>query len=205
MDQPRYELPKQNTMKKQHLITCPIFAKELAVVLPEIAAEPTVRLMDYSVHLNAKTMEKELAGGIAAAQSEGAAISLLVGQECQALQPLSQIAATCKGALPEGRNCLEIILGREKARALQENRTTLMTPAWIRMINNSIADGYWTVEDARLNLGRYQRIILLDFGLEPLDDELIMEFFELTGVPIEIMPVSLDHFKQVVRKLLADP
>ena len=191
-------------MKKQHLITCPIFAKELAVVLPEIAAEPTVLLMAYNVHTNAKTMEEELAGSIAMARAEGAAISLLVGQECQALQPLSQIAANCNGALPEGRNCLEIILGREKARALQENRTTLMTPAWIRMINSSIADGYWTLEDARINLGRYERIILLDSGLEPLDDEMLMEFFELTQVPIEILPVTLEHFKKVVRKLLAD-
>ncbi|MCK4837498.1 MAG: DUF1638 domain-containing protein, partial [Desulfobulbaceae bacterium] len=181
-------------MKKQHLITCPIFVKELAAVLPEIAAEPTVRLMAYNVHSNAKTMEEELASSIATARAEGAAISLLVGQECQALQPLSQIAANCNGSLPEGLNCLEIILGREKARAMQANRTTLMTPAWIRMINSSIDDGYWTVEDARINLGRYERIILLDSGLEPLDDEMIMEFFELTQVPIEILPVTLDHF-----------
>ena len=79
-----------------------------------------------------------------------------------------------------------------------------MTPAWIDMITNSIADGHWTVEDARINLGRYDRIILLDYGLEPQGDEMIMEFFDLTQVPIEIVPVSLDHFKAVVRSLLAD-
>ena len=78
-----------------------------------------------------------------------------------------------------------------------------MTTAWIEMIYKSIADGYWTVDDARINLGRYDRIILLDSGLEPLDDEMILEFFELTQVPIEIVPVSLDHFKQVVAQLLA--
>ena len=188
---------------KNHLISCPIFAKELEAVLPEIAGGPTVKFMDYTVHLDPQAMEDQLGKSIEAAGVEGAAITLLVGQECKALQPIGQIAKACHGSLPTGHNCLEIILGRERARKLQENRTTIMTPAWIRMINNSIADGHWTVEDTRLNFGWYDKIILLDFGMELLEDEMIMEFFELTRVPIEIMEVTLDHFKEVVRKLLA--
>jgi hypothetical protein len=161
--------------------------------------------MDYTIHNSAETMEDELSKSIETAREDGAAISLLVGQECKAQQPISHIADSCCGSLPPGHNCIEIILGRDRAKDLQENRTTIMTPAWIKMIKNSIADGFWTVEDARINLGWYDKILLLDTGLEPLDDNLIMEFFELTQVPIEILPVSLDHFKKVVQKLLADP
>ena len=190
---------------KHHLISCPVFAKELEAVLAEIAAKPTVHLMDYTIHNSSQTMENELSKSIKIAREDGGAISLLVGQECKALQPISNIAATCCGSLPDGHNCIEIILGRDRAKDLQDNRTTIMTPAWIRMINNSIADGYWTVEDARINLGWYNQILLLDSGVEPLDDEMIMDFFELTQVPIEVLPVSLDHFKKVVQKLLSDP
>jgi len=60
------------------------------------------------------------------------------------------------------------------------------------------------VEDARINLGWYDKILLLDTGIEPLSDEMILEFFELTRVPIEILPVSLDHFKKVVIQLLRE-
>jgi hypothetical protein len=190
-------------MHKHHLIACPIFAKELAAVLPEIGAAPVVEFMDYQVHNSATVMTRELARCIEAAEAEGAVISLLVGQECQAQPTLRQIAEGCGALLPEGHNCLEIILGRDEARALAAQRTTLMTPAWIAMINHSISDGHWTVEDARINLGHYDRILLLDTGLVPLDDELLMAFFDLTRVPIEIMPVSLDHFKKVVSQLLA--
>lgn len=200
-----HPFPLALPMKKHHLITCPIFAKELAAVLPELGAEPTVQLMDYRVHNSSKVMEEEVARCVKAAGGEGAAISFLVGKECQALQPLSQIADKCGALLPAGHNCIEIILGRDKARELADNRTTVMTPAWIDMINNSIRDGFWTVEDARINLGHYDRILLLDTGLVPLADEMVMEFFELTQVPIEIVPVSLEHFKNVVSKLLADP
>lgn len=189
--------------RKQHLIACPIFARELAAVLGQAGAGATVHFLDYMVHNRPETMERELARAISSARADGAAISLLVGRECQALQPLAAIAGACGGVLPEGHNCLEIILGRERARALQENRTTVMTPAWIEMINKSIADHFWTVADARINLGWYDKILLLDSGLEPLDEAMIMAFFELTQVPIEIMPVALDHFQKVVRQLLA--
>ncbi len=192
-------------MKKHHLITCPIFAAELAAVLSQSTAMPTVQFMDYRVHFSGELMATEVAKGVATAEIEGAAISFLVGRECESLQPISSIAKNCGGLLPDGLNCLEIILGQEKARELQENRSTVMTPAWIKMITNSIADGHWTMDDARINLGRYDCIILLDFGLEPLSDEMILEFFELTQVVIEILPVSLDHFKQVVDQLLAEP
>jgi hypothetical protein len=185
-----------------HLISCPIFAKELAAVLAEMSLAPAVHLMDYKVHLSSRDMEQELARFIRAAREGGEAISLLVGQECQAQQPISHIAENCHGRMPAEGNCIEIFLGRERARALQEKRTTIMTPGWIEMFNQSITEGFWTVEDARINLGWYDKILLLDPGIEPLSEELILEFFELTQVPIEILPVSLEHFKTVVHQLL---
>lgn len=187
---------------KKHLISCPVFAKELAAVLPELSLGPALHLMNYKVHLSSRDMEHELARSIQAAQDDGGAISLLVGQECQAQQPMSHIAESCCGALPSEQNCIDIFLGQERARALEENRTTIMTPGWIEMFNKSIAEGFWTVEDARINLGWYDKILLLDTGIEPLSDEMILEFFELTQVPIEILPVSLEHFKKVVRQLV---
>ena len=191
-------------MLKQHLISCPIFAKELAAVLPELSLDPALHLMNYKVHLSSRDMEQELARAIQAARDDGGGISLLVGRECQAQQPISHIAEGCHGTLPAEQNCIDIFLGQERARALQENRTTIMTPGWIEMFNESIAAGFWTVEDARINLGWYDKILLLDTGIKPLDDEMILEFFELTQVPIEILPVSLDHFKKVVHRLLAE-
>jgi len=187
---------------KRHLISCPIFAKELAAVLSELSSDPALHLMNYKVHLSSRDMERELARAIRASRAVGGAIALLVGRECQAQQPISHIAESCRGILPSERNCIDIFLGTERARVLQENRTTVMTPGWIDMFNRSIAEGFWTVEDARINLGWYDKILLLDTGIEPLTDEMILEFFELAQVPIEVLPVSLDRFKTVVHQLL---
>ena len=115
---------------KHHLIYCPIFAKELAAVLPELSADPALHLMNYKVHLSSRDMEQELARFIQVARQDGGAISLLVGQECQAQQPIGHIAERCCGTLPSEQNCIDIFLGQERARDLQKNRTTIMTPGW---------------------------------------------------------------------------
>lgn len=190
-------------MTKHHLIACPIFAKELAAVLGEGNQQPAIQFMDERVHFRPEVMRQEVDKGIATAMAKGASCALLVGRECECSKPITEITEGLNARLPEGMNCIEIILGKERAKELQENRTTVMTPAWMEMIANSIKNRHWTVEDARINLGHYDRIIILDFGLEPLSDETILEFFELAQVPIEILPADLDYFRQVVAGLLA--
>lgn len=56
--------------------------------------------------------------------------------------------------------------------------------------------------DVRQNFGRYDRILVLNTGINPLTDEEILEYYELTQVPIEIKQVSLDHFQSKVIEVL---
>lgn len=187
---------------EQHLVICPVLIKELRAVLKEIHGKPTVHPLDYSIHINADIMEQELQQSISTIQSPESDIGILIGAGCQALQPLSEIASHYKAQLPHEQNCIEMILGVERTKKLQENRTAIMTPGWITMMNQSIKDGNWQVEDARINMGWYDQILLLDTGTTPLTDEVIMDFFELIQVPIDVIKVELDHFKQVVSQLL---
>ncbi|MDA3833402.1 MAG: DUF1638 domain-containing protein [Spirochaetales bacterium] len=186
----------------QHIIACPVLALELQAVLNELLAPPQVHLMDYSIHINPDIMEDELHKNIARLDNATDSIALLVGKGCHARQPITTIAHQCSAHLPNKSNCIELILGTEKTKALQQNRTAIMTPGWITMIHQSIKDGNWRVEDARMNLGWYDQILLLDTGVTPLDEETIMAFFELIQVPLDILPVNLAHFKKEVQLLL---
>jgi hypothetical protein len=187
-----------------HIIACPVLAQELQAVLKDLPQFPQVHLMDYSIHINPDMMEDELRKNIAEIDRSTDRISLLVGTHCNSRQPITDIARECDARMPPQANCIELILGIEKNNELQQNRTTIMTPGWIAMMNQSIRDGQWRVEDARMNLGWYDRILLLDTGVIPLDEEIIMDFFELTGVPIDIMQVNLDHLKKEVQSLLQE-
>ncbi len=187
--------------RKKHLIYCPVFKNELQAVLPR-AENLTCHALDYDVHHHPGSMLTQLNEAIGDSQKKGCEFSLLVGKDCECTIPIGTLADENNGRLPDHMNCFEIFLGRKKTLELQQNRTVLMTPGWIEMITNLVADGRWTVEDARLSLGWYDRILLLDTQLEPLDDEAIMEFYDLVQVPIEFMTIDLDHFRGVVEELL---
>lgn len=203
---------KQNTAHVQHLsktsasdkclITCPIFEKELESVLAELNLTPTISYMHYTIHTNPLIMEEQLQEKITAIQEKNINIRFLVGMHCKAIREMTEVVESCQGRIPQAKNCIEMLIGEELSKNLQENRTSLMTPAWVRMITRSIAEGQWSVSEARLNLGWHNKILILDTGVDPLNDEQIMEFFDLTQVEIDILPVDLQHFKTVLQELL---
>ncbi|MEN8199975.1 MAG: DUF1638 domain-containing protein [Thermodesulfobacteriota bacterium] len=184
------------------LIACPIFRRELESVLVELNLVPNIHYMHYTIHNNPLIMEEELREGVEKAAAGGEEVRLLVGMHCKGKRDMAEVVDGCGGRIPQARNCIDILIGDELAKKLQKNRTSLMTPAWIRMINQSIAEGQWSITDARLNLGWYNKILILDTGVDPLSDEQIIEFYDLTQVEIDILPVTLDHFKSLLQDLL---
>lgn len=189
-------------IKETCLISCPIFRKELESVLSELNLTPRINYMHYTIHNSPLKMDEELQDGVERALKTGDDIRFLVGRHCKGKRNVEEVAEDCCGKIPQARNCIDMLIGRELTSELQKNRTSIMTPAWIRMINQSIMEGNWSVTDARLNLGWYNKILILDTGVEALSDELIMEFYDLTQVEIEILPVDLEHFKTLLQDLL---
>jgi hypothetical protein len=184
------------------IIACPIFQRELESVLLELDLAPSIKYMHYTIHNNPLIMEEQLVEKVADAEQSTKNVRFLVGKHCKGKRDMAEVVRGCNGKIPQARNCIDMLIGRELTKELQKNRTSLMTPAWIRMINQSIADGQWSVTDARVNLGWYNKILILDTGVDPLDDEQIMEFYDLTQVEIDILPVDLRHFKALLQDLL---
>jgi hypothetical protein len=46
-------------------------------------------------------------------------------------------------------------------------------------------------------------IVLLDFGRQPIDDMDVLEFFDFTETPVDVVPAALDWFSERVAELLA--
>ena len=190
------------THRDKCLVACPIFRKELESILEELGSAPQINYMHYTIHNSPLRMEEELQENVAKVSETGKEVRLLVGKQCKGIRDMDEVVKDCGGKIPQAKNCIDILIGDELAKKLQKDRTSLMTLAWIRMINQSIADGNWSVTDARLNLGWYNKILILDTGVDPLSDEQIMEFYDLTQVEVEILPVDLDHFKKLIKELL---
>ena len=92
----------------------------------------------------------------------------------------------------------------DRASELENSNTMLMTPAWVRTWPDNMRRILgWNEVDFRMNLGRYDRILVLDSGIHPLSDEETLEFFELVQVPIELEAVNLGYFRTALRNVIA--
>jgi hypothetical protein len=86
----------------------------------------------------------------------------------------------------------------EKKKELEENRKMIMAPYWIRTWPAIMKAFCWNEVDVRINLGRCDRILLIEPEIRPLTDEEILSFFNLVQVPIEVEPMDLTHFRCVL-------
>ena len=185
------------------LIVCPIFEDELKAVLPS-DSELTLHMMDSIIHSNPKLMKQELTNAIAEVRNRNTDICLMVGCECDCELSIKQIAKDAKAKHPSGKNCIEIILGPERTKELQNDRTIIFTQGWVRMIKNALENGLWSEVDVRTNYGYFDRILLLAYGIASLSDFQILSLYDLIQVPIEIEQVNLDYFKSVVDSFLEE-
>ncbi len=78
-----------------------------------------------------------------------------------------------------------------------------MTPGWLRHWREILQEALgWDTIDTGQNFGFYDCVVLLDFGLEPIDDLAVLEFFEFTRTPVEVVPADLGRFRSEITRLL---
>ncbi|MDR1656869.1 MAG: DUF1638 domain-containing protein [Deltaproteobacteria bacterium] len=187
------------------IIGCDIFREELEWVLarhPELNVTPV--WLKAGLHNDLTLLENTLTQALDRLDSADD-LRLALGYGC--LPHMPEIASRKGLPLLSVRNCMEAILGLEKLRELEQNRTMVITPSWLRKTWFA-PDGLramlgWDNTDFRVNFGRYDRILILDPGFKPITDEELLEAFEIIEVPLEIKPLSLDNFENFVTAFLS--
>lgn len=181
-------------MKPRALIACSVFEQEVRAVLdPDLQVE--IVWVEAALHAVPERLEETLLGILSDENMRNKDIRILFGIGCH--PDVAHHAERFGARLSPVKNCIEAFCG-DQARELEANRTLVMTPGWVRAWPNIMDALGWNEVDVRINLGRYDRILLLEPGIEPLTDEEILSFFDLTQVPVEVQPLSLDHFRNVL-------
>jgi hypothetical protein len=183
------------------IIACKVFADELQHVLQE-AAGVKIIWIDAALHADLPRLEQELTGTLAALGENKENVRVFLGVGCH--PDLIKLSRKFGVSFTTVKNCLEAFVGN-KVKELEQDRTMLMTPGWIRAWPGIMASLGWDEVDVRINLGRYNRILLLEPGLNPLSDEEILTFFDLVQIPIEVEPLDLQHFRRTLAELLNGP
>jgi hypothetical protein len=123
---------------------------------------------------------------------------LLYGSMCH--PDIARMADEYGAALPCEGNCIDMFLSPERKKELEGGENVFfMTSGWLQYWRDIFQLGQgWDTIDARINFGRYDKCLILDSGSYDISEEEIFDFFEYIQVPIDIEPLTLDHFKNIL-------
>lgn len=177
------------------VIACKVLEKELLQSLPD-NADIEIVWLEAGLHASLPRLEEALREAIDKAKPSGRKVSLLYGQGCHP-EISSFLEKQGMAAFPV-KNCIEALLGKD-APEIKDTKTMIMTPGWVRAWPAIMDALGWNEVDVRINLGRYERILIVDAGIEPLTDEETLSFFDLVQVPVEIRKIDLAIFRDLLR------
>ncbi|MDR2456782.1 MAG: DUF1638 domain-containing protein [Deltaproteobacteria bacterium] len=189
-------------MKERRLIVgCAVLRRELGEVLArQDEFDCELKWIKAGYHVVPEKLEERLSEALAPLGERAGEVRIVLGERC--LPDLRRVIAPFK-SMPSA-NCLTALLGQERLRTLEEGPAMVVTPAWIREIFFSLDPEFpiWDESDFRMNLGRYERIVVLDAGFDPLTDEETLKAFDLMGKVLETEAITLDRFEGLIMDLL---
>jgi hypothetical protein len=186
------------------ILSCGIFKLELEKILPDLKKEFAADNIDISsisyispaLHVDNDKLKTGLLNGLA--PLDGKKIALLFGSMCH--PDLAKLTEKMDINYFKVPNCIEVILSPERKREIENGANVFfMSAGWLQCWKDIFQNGQgWDATDARINLGIYDKIVVLDSGLVPIVEEDLFEFFDYTSVPVEVEPITMDHFKQLL-------
>lgn len=185
-------------------VSCGIFQYELKRVLPEVESELgcniKVKYLEMALDAKEELLEKAVSEKLAEcrASSDGEKPMLLYGSMCHVEWP--RITAPTGAVYPKPANCAEMLIGPEKKREFDsEGNVYFLTSTSFKNWKDIFCRMRGMDEfAARQNFCYFEKIIVLDAGIFEFSDEEMLDFFDYTQVPVELMPITLDYFKSVL-------
>jgi hypothetical protein len=188
------------------ILSCGIFQPELEKLLPEIIQElnfdVNVSFVPPALHVDYKKLADGITDGLEPITEQGAGngqkILLLYGSMCH--PDIGEITRDSGAIYLKAGNCIEAMLSPErKSETDKSGKVFYMTAGWLKYWKDIFQGGMgWDTYDARMNMGFYDQITVLDSGIIDIADEDLMEFYEFTQIPVDVEPIDLDHFKRLL-------
>lgn len=179
-------------------ISCGIFKEEIEYLIRENKFPHRIIFLDAALHVNFDRLKANLVDALEKNRAEGTIIKVLYGHcHPNIMDILERYGAKKLGA----GNCLEAFVGHEEVvRLNNEAISFFLSAGWI---NNweKMFDAGKKAFDFKSMFEHYNRILVFDTGVIPIDEIKVQRFSEFTGLPVERMSITLDHFLDLIKSL----
>jgi hypothetical protein len=167
----------------------------------EGALSGPVHFLSSMLHLTPEVLDRTLKDVVARETARGHRLVLAFGDCCAHMADLEAPGSVVRAA---GINCCEIILGRETYRRLRKEGAFFVMPEWALRWREVFATGLGlsSVNAQALMAEMHTCLVYLDTGQIPVPREHLADLADFTGLPLEILPVSLEPLLATLRASL---
>jgi hypothetical protein len=184
-----YIFGKEEMFMFLHIVSCGIFRSELNKIMPSLRREMRMKyheieahFLPHGLHIDSRKMKEEVIKKLEL--KKGTKILLLYGSMCHT--ELVSIAKDYHAAIPTEKNCVEMLLGPEKKKAIDDSGNVFyVTAGWLQCWREMFQD--------RTAIAPCDKIVMLDTGGNLISDEELLDFYDVMQVPVETVEISLDY------------
>jgi hypothetical protein len=180
-------------------VACSIFREEIEALRELGEIEIPFRYLDSMMHMCPNVLESSMEVVLTEEQKRGRGVLALYGDCHPRMVNWEQQAVISRTT---GLNCCEILLGGESYRRLRSERVFFLLPEWAKRWKTVFRKGLGlTADNARDLMGEmHTRLVYLDTGLVPVPEEHLRSISEFTGLPWEVLKVSLEPLLSAIRE-----
>jgi hypothetical protein len=187
-----------------YIAACGVFAPELEKILPALRRElPEIRIETLFLAPALHNSYQELEKGVRQALEKlgGQRTLLLYGSQCH--PTMTALAGDYGAVCPEEANCIEILTGAEKKKALDQGGTIFyLSAGWLRHWNDLFDRRFgWDLIELYFESGGITKIVALDDGCGEFSEATRLDFLSKLHVPVEVETLAPDHFADTVTAL----
>ncbi|HEY3401668.1 MAG TPA: DUF1638 domain-containing protein [Geothrix sp.] len=179
--------------RTKHCIACSIFKKEIEALQASGQLDLPVEYLNSMLHMVPAKLEARLQESLGAARTQDPdqEVVMAFGDCCGHMEDFESEPGTSR---TEGINCCEIILGRDAYRKLRREGAFFLMPEWALSWKKIFVGQLGLLGPCAKAFMQemHTKLIYLDTGILPVPHADLEEASDFLGLPMEILPVSLD-------------
>jgi hypothetical protein len=185
-----------------NVLCCSVLRREIEEILrgDSLGVQPV--FLDSMLHMHPEKLHRAMEEVLS--HSPDQPCLLVYGQCHPFMADLEKRPHCCRTA---ALNCGELLLGHDAYRKIQSEEGFLFLPEWTDRWREVFQQelGFTNPDRAREFMQESRKsLIYLDTGLIPVPEPTLREIEAFFGMPVQVLPVSLDPLRAVIRSSLRD-
>jgi hypothetical protein len=182
------------------IIACGVFEKEIEALRSSLGFSFEAHYLAPGLHVDFDEIKAALLAALEECQGTGCEGTIVAYGQCH--PRIDDLLKPYRSALIDCQNCVDAFISRpgmeQKAR---EGLYFYLSPGWLDAWKDIFSRLNWGPTEARMQMGSFRGAVYMDTLQDGASREQeLLEFFDFTNLPYEVMPVDLGHFRSLIIK-----